>query len=123
MILFIDFLTEMPRKHVRLLGSRKYRDYTSDKLEEAIEVVADGSLTIREASRRFAIPYGTTYNKFKGKHGNIPGRPTVFTKQEELAILEAAAKCSDWGFPLNLLDLRMMAKYYLDRKGKKRWHF
>lgn len=101
-----------------LLGSRKYRDYTSDKLEEAIEVVADGSLTIREASRRFAIPYGTIYNKFKGKHGNIPGRPTVFTKQEELAILEAAAKCSDWGFPLNLLDLRMMAKYYLDRKGK-----
>lgn len=108
----------MPRAHKRLLGSRPYMDYSSEKLEQAVEAVVEGTLSIREASKRFKIPFGTVYNKYKGKYGRKPGRPTVFTEQEELAILQSAAKCSDWGFPLNLMDVRMMAKYYLDRKGR-----
>lgn len=103
----------MPRKHKRVLVSRQYLDYTSEKLETALHTVVEGTCTIREASRRFGIPLDTLYNKYKRKH-----HPTVFTKQEELAILQAAANCSDWGFPLNRMNIRMMAKYYLDRKDK-----
>lgn len=75
-------------------------------------------MKIREASRSFNVPFGTIYNKYKGLHIKTPGRPTVFSHNEELAILECAAKCSDWGFPLTLLDLRMFGKYYLDGIGK-----
>ncbi|KAG5895107.1 hypothetical protein JTB14_036382 [Gonioctena quinquepunctata] len=60
----------------------------------------------------------TLYNRFKEIYGSNPGRPTIFTHDEELAILKAAAKCADWRFPLSLLDMRMMAKYYSDRKGR-----
>ncbi|KAG5897541.1 hypothetical protein JTB14_004316 [Gonioctena quinquepunctata] len=108
----------MARKHKCLRGSRSYRNYSKEKLEEALGKVVDGTLSIREATRQFSIPFGTLYNRFKGIHGNNPGRPTIFTHDEELAILKSAAKCADWGFPLSLLDMRMMAKYYLDRKGR-----
>lgn len=108
----------MPRNHKRVLGSRSYCDYSNEKMEEALQNVLEGTLTIREASRRFSIPFGTLYNKYKGRHGGRPGRPTIFTRKEEVAILKAASKCSDWGFPLSLMDVRMMAKYYLDRMGK-----
>ncbi|KAG5891915.1 hypothetical protein JTB14_022665 [Gonioctena quinquepunctata] len=80
-----------------------------EKLEEALGKVVDGTLSIREATRQFSIPFGTLYNRFRGIHGY---------NDERLAILKSAAKCADWGFPLSLLDMRMMAKYYLDRKGR-----
>lgn len=72
----------------------------------------------REASWRFGITYnkftGTLCTKFKGK----PGCSTVLTNQKELATLRLAAKCSDWGFLLNLMAIRMMVKIFFDRKGK-----
>ncbi|KAG5887303.1 hypothetical protein JTB14_006448 [Gonioctena quinquepunctata] len=79
----------MARKHKRLLGSRSYRNYSKEKLEEALGKVVDGTLSIREATRQFSIPFGTLYNRFKGIHGNNPGRPTIFTHDEELAILKS----------------------------------
>ncbi|KAG5876578.1 hypothetical protein JTB14_037870 [Gonioctena quinquepunctata] len=109
---------KMARKHKRLLGSRSYRNYSKEKLEEALGKVVDGTLSIREATRQFSMPFGTLYNRFKVIHGNNPGRPTISTHDEELTILKSAAKCADWGFPLSLLDMKMMAKYYLDRKGR-----
>ncbi|KAK4880400.1 hypothetical protein RN001_008546 [Aquatica leii] len=108
----------MPRKHNRLLGSKGYCDFSQEKLEEALENVMEGRFTIREASMTFSILFGTLYNKYKGKYGGKPGRPTIFSFEEEVAILKAAAKCANWGFPLTLLDIRMMSKYYLDRKGR-----
>ncbi|KAG5892271.1 hypothetical protein JTB14_034222 [Gonioctena quinquepunctata] len=108
----------MARKQKCLLGSRSYRNYSREKLEEALGKVVDGTLSIREATRRFSIPSGTLYNRFEGIHGNNPGRPTIFTHDEKMAILKSAAKCVDWGFPLSLLDMIMMAKYYSDRKGR-----
>ncbi|KAG5871321.1 hypothetical protein JTB14_021833 [Gonioctena quinquepunctata] len=108
----------MTRKHKRLLGSRSYRNYSKEKLKEALGKVVDGTLSIREATRQFSIPFGTLYNRFEGIHGNNPGRPTISTHDEELTILKSAAKCADWVFSLSFLDMRMMAKYYLDRKGR-----
>lgn len=42
----------------------------------------------------------------------------MFSEAQEKAILESAAKCAQWGFPLRLLDLRMFAKAFLDRSGR-----
>ncbi|KAG5871036.1 hypothetical protein JTB14_010587 [Gonioctena quinquepunctata] len=109
---------KMARKHKRLLRSRSYRNYSKEKLEEALGKVVDGTLSIREATRQFSIPFGTMYNRLKGIHGNNLGRSIIFTHDEELAILKSAAKCADWGFPSSLLDMRIMAKYYLDRRGR-----
>ncbi|RVE48495.1 hypothetical protein evm_006806 [Chilo suppressalis] len=54
----------------------------------------------------------------KGLHTRTVGGQTVFTHAEEKALLRAAATCADWVFPLTALDLRMIAKAYLDKQGK-----
>lgn len=78
----------------------------------------EGKLTIRGASERYKIPYGTVYNGYKGMHMRKPGAQTAFSESEEKCILRAAAKCSDWGYPLTLLDLRFYAKAFLDKQGR-----
>lgn len=75
-------------------------------------------MTLRGASEKYNIPYGTIHNKYHGKFGRRPGAPPVFSENEESIILKSAAKSAEWGFPLSLLDLRMFAKMLLDRQGR-----
>ncbi|KAJ8930609.1 hypothetical protein NQ314_016579 [Rhamnusium bicolor] len=91
----------MVRKYQRTSGTRTYRDYTDTQLNEAIQKIADNELSIKAASQRRT------------------GGQTVFTDLEEKAILNSALKCADWGFPLDLLEIRMLAKKYLDLKGRR----
>ncbi|XP_026326216.1 uncharacterized protein LOC113234910 [Hyposmocoma kahamanoa] len=108
----------MPRIYKRKLGSREYRNYTEARLEEALTQIVDGKLTIRGASQLYNISYGTLYNKYKGTHVKKPGAQPVFSESEEEALLKSAAKCADWGYPLTILDLRFLAKAFLDRQGR-----
>lgn len=61
----------------------------------------------------------TIYNKLKGKKQKVPGKPQVFSCEEELSIVIGITKCAEFGFPLDSFDLRMIAKSYLDSKGRK----
>ncbi|KAK9681107.1 hypothetical protein QE152_g38567 [Popillia japonica] len=42
----------------------------------------------------------------------------VFSDNEESSFLNAVCICGDWGFPLTVTDLRLLAKNYLDEKGR-----
>lgn len=106
----------MPRAYKRQLGSRQYKNFTNEALENALREVVDGRMGIRQASREFKIPYGTLNNKYHGRHGSQQGGQTVFSRAEENAFVNAIAKSSDWGFPLNKKDLQIFVKSYLDRK-------
>lgn len=108
----------MVRVYKRKIGTRSYKNYTEEQLNEAIQKVADGELSMKAAAARYKIPFGTIHNKFHGKHIKNTGGQPIFSNAEEMAIINAAAKCSDWGFPLDLLDIRMLAKSYLDRRGR-----
>jgi hypothetical protein len=115
---FGDFWLQMVRTYRKKPGTRNYRNYTETQLEEAVQRIADGQLTMRAAVREYDIPFGTLNNKFHGKHIHNAGGQSALSIAEEVALINAAIKCSDWGFPLNLLDLRMLAKAYLDRCGR-----
>lgn len=108
----------MVRTYKKTPGTRNYKNYAEDALEEALEKITNDEMTIHAASVQYNIPFGTLYNKYKGLHVKTPGGQPVFSQQEELSILSAAATCADWGFPLTLLDLRYFAKAYLDKRGK-----
>lgn len=108
----------MVRTYKKTPGTRNYKHYTEEMLEEAIEKITNDELSINAASLQYHIPYGTLYNKYKGLHGRTHGGQTVFSHQEEISILRAASTCADWGFPLTFLDLRFFAKGYLDKRGK-----
>ncbi|KAJ2937286.1 hypothetical protein O0L34_g19527 [Tuta absoluta] len=108
----------MVRTYKKMPGTRNYRNYSDETLEEALQKITNDELSINAASIQYHIPFGTLYNKFKGQYGKSPGGQPVFSHTEEISILRAASTCADWGFPLTLLDLRFYAKYYLDKQGK-----
>ncbi|KAJ8732805.1 hypothetical protein PYW07_015404 [Mythimna separata] len=112
------FSRTMPRIYKKKLGTREYRNYSEATVNEALSQVVDGKLSIRGASEQYNIPYGAIYNRYKGTHMRKPGAQTVISESEEKAILKSAAKCSDWGYPLTLLDLIFFAKAFLDKKGR-----
>lgn len=108
----------MVRDYKKKVGTRAYRNYSDENLQEAILKIKDRELTIREASRKYKISFGTLYNKTKGKHTLKHGGQPVFSPEQEIVLLEAIIKCSDWGFPLTMTDARMFIKHYLDRSGR-----
>ncbi|CAH1364083.1 unnamed protein product, partial [Tenebrio molitor] len=59
---------KMVRTYRKKPGTRNYRNYTETQLEEAVQRIADGQLTMRAAVREYDIPFGTLNNKFHGKH-------------------------------------------------------
>ena len=47
------------------------------------------------------------------------GHPTIFSDNEENSLVTHLTTVADWGFPMNLFDLRCLAKIYLDQQGRK----
>jgi len=106
------------RHYKREKGARGYQTaYTVDVLRDAVAAVQEG-ISIRQSSKRFGIPFGTLYNRIKKNHQMKPGGMTTLTDNEEKVIAEHVTVVSDWGFPLESLDLRLIVKGYLDRTGR-----
>lgn len=108
----------MPRQYKRKLGARRYADYDPATLEEALQKVAEDGWSLRRASVEFQIPFGTLRNKFNGLRNRKTGGQKVFSENEEKAFISHASLCGEWGFPLTILDIRNLAKNYLDSKGR-----
>ena len=73
----------MVRNYKRKVGSRSYRNYTNDQLQNAIRAVQSKNLSVNKAAETLKIPRKTLEKKMKKQHTNKPGRPCVFTKAEE----------------------------------------
>lgn len=61
-------------------------------------------------SKPYQIPFGSLHNRFNGKHGTKPGGQTMFSNEEEKQMTAAVTKYREWGFPLTLMDLRLVLK-------------
>lgn len=76
----------------------------------------NGTLSDRKASVTFGIPRSTIQNKMKENHPGKVGRKPVFTEIEEVSTTRVVQMCS-WGLPLDMLDLRLLIKSYLTKRG------
>ncbi|XP_050295082.1 uncharacterized protein LOC126735176 [Anthonomus grandis grandis] len=95
-----------------------YRHYSEKALARAIEEVKKGRLTLAKASEHFKVPIATISRRARGS--NIfekPGRPSIFSKEEEEQFVKYLNIVAAWGFPFDILDLRLFVKNYLDKKG------
>lgn len=105
----------MPRNPTKNPIARDYRStYTNQDLMNAIDDVRKKRLSMNKASLIYGIPRGTLQNKIRGIHIRNPGHPTVFSEAEEASLVTALVSLSDWGYPLEFFDLRILAKAYLD---------
>lgn len=108
----------MPSNYHRKPGSRRYVDYTKDELKECLAAVKSKMLTQRAAAKKYHIPRSTIKNKLRGKYLNKPGRPTVFTEEEEMVFVANITALSEYGFPLTDFDLKMIIRDYLASQGR-----
>lgn len=107
----------MPRNYIKKLGSRTYRNYSDDYLDECLNKIRNGQLTQRVAAAQYNIPRSTLKNKLKGAHVQKHGKPPVFTEEEESSFVQHLLKLSEYGFPVDEFDFRMVVKNYLSKKG------
>lgn len=105
----------------RALGSRPYRNYTQESLEEAVRAIKSNKLSYHKAAQKFGIPKNTLLMKVK--HTRSVGRQTIFTEAEEETFVAHAIAMSTFGFPVSTFDLRCVAKMYLNRVGRKEQRF
>lgn len=108
----------MPRVHQHNVGCRAYGNYSDSVLAEAISKIKSKELTMRAASRKYKIPFGTLQNKVHEKHLKPVGEQTVLSMEEEAAIIKSVTTYADWGYPFTLFDLRLFTKSYLDNIGR-----
>ena len=108
----------MPRKHQRIPGSRRYKDYTEEMLEECVRRIKSGNLTQRDAEKEYSIPRSTIKNKLSGKHLKPVGQPLVLSFDEERLILNRVQLMCDYGFPATPQDVRHYIKCYLYTKNR-----
>ena len=74
------------------------------------------TMSERKASLTFGIPRSTIQNKLNGKHfKNIGGQITFAQQEEELFAIRIMKMC-EWGFPVDIADLRMIVSVYLENQ-------
>ena len=108
----------MPRNPKRKPNARAYKTkYTNQDLVDAISAVQGGVTKSWKAAKDFQIPFGTLINKLKDLHPGIPGRRTVFSV-EEASIVSAISALEVSSFPLTPVEIRLLAKNFLDQQGR-----
>lgn len=110
-------LIDMPRNYVRDPRSKAYTKRTETEIKPAINAIKNG-MSIKEASRRFKIPYTVLHRHYSKKDLKKPGGQTVLSEEEELVIVEKLETCAEWGYPIDKFTLRLFVKNYLERRGK-----
>ena len=101
----IIVFTEIPRTYKPRQRGKQHLSYSPETLEECIESVKSGTLSINKASKTFNIPKGTIQNKMKNIHPKSVGPPTTITRHKEELFMTRVITMCNWGFPLDKLDL------------------
>lgn len=113
----------MPQKYKRKIGGRRYVQYSTETLGNAVNAVIRG-MSYKEASETYNIPVVTLWRKMNNKNPKKYGGQPVLNSVEENAIVEAVITAAEWGYPYEKEDIKCLVKSYLDRAGKvvKKFH-
>jgi hypothetical protein len=112
----------MVRDQKRAIGARKYKDFSPQQLEKAVEAVKSG-MSLRKAQDKFGVPRCSINRAITGKHTGKVGRPYVLSEIDQNVLATCISAAGDWGFPLTLYDIRLIVKAFLDRCGKREPRF
>lgn len=112
----------MVHTYKRMPGACKYKDYTGDQLDKAIEAVRNGT-SLRKAAEEFGVSRCSINRAINVKNRGKVGRPSVFSDEEQQTLAQCLCMAGDWGFPLTVYDIRLIVKAFLDRSGKSEKRF
>jgi len=109
----------MPRNYDKGCRSKTYKKPNPTDLANAVNAIKRKRMTYREAQEVYGINYSVIYRHVNNKDIKKQGGQTSLSLSEEKLLIDNILLCAEWGFPLDRLDLRLLVKGYLDRRGKK----
>lgn len=109
----------MPQDYVNDFRTKRYKKPIPDDLQKALRAVKSKQVTYREAEEIYGIHFSVIYRHVNKSNIKKQGGQTALTESEEQLLIERILLRADWGFPLEQLDLRLLVKGYLNRKGKQ----
>lgn len=90
-------------------------NYSKDDLNQALEEVKGGRMTVNKASKLYNIPYPTIYTNLKRTRGakkSFKGRLTALSRQEE-ELTNGIATLQKWGFGLSRKEIIELVGQYV----------
>lgn len=87
----------MARAFKRTVGSRKYKDYSNESLQKAVEAVKNGT-SIRQASLQSGPSRATIKKILDGGTTGKVGNPFVLS-EEQNKLAKCLCVAADWVFP------------------------
>lgn len=106
------------KKKVASKAGRRYTAKVSKvNLEKAKNDVENKRLSVRDAAKKWNLSKSTLHDYIKGIHTKSVGRQTIFSDEEETLLCDRIVTLANWGFPLDIMDLRMLVKGYLEKRG------
>jgi transposase-like protein len=96
------------------------RQYSKDDLQEAINAVYDGRMSVSDAARHYNnIPRSTLDAHVSGKTNSLNrGRPTVLNTAEEQTLVDSLIYLADGGFGLDNYGLKIFVADFCINIGK-----
>ncbi len=105
------------------MPGKSFRQYREAEMNSALEAIKKGS-TVRNASKKFEVPYTTLLYKSQGKFGNKMGPEPILKAEYEETLIGWINKMKELGFPIvkdHLLDSveRLVTLNKIETKFKK----
>ena len=108
----------MPRVYKRKPGSRSYlTNYSDEDLRKALSYHKSCGVTLKMAADKYNVPYSTLQRKYTALPTKKPGGQTCLTEETEVLLLKTISTMTDWRVPVDSLDIRLLVKKYLDKRG------
>lgn len=108
----------MPREY-KSKSLKPYKKHDSIVLQQAVMDVKNNVFTLRRAAEHYGINYSVIYRHLKkGDAIKSHGGQTCLSNGEERILIDRLKICAEWGYPIDVLNLRVIIKEFLDRKGK-----
>ena len=108
----------MVRKYLKMVGPSRRQNYEFTAMIRAQAAVRRG-MSIRAAAEKFGVPNSTLGNKVKGiLQGKYGGQTALTSEEEEEKLVHCILTCARWRIPLQMMDIWLVVKGFLDRAGK-----
>ena len=94
--------------------------YSKETLEEALNNIRRGALTVYRAAKEYGIPKITLYSRLKGKRGvksQTLGRSTAIPPEHETKLASCLKVMEKWGFGLSRKEIIEIVAIYVAKNG------
>ncbi|XP_063530864.1 uncharacterized protein LOC134741926 [Cydia strobilella] len=106
----------MVRNYKPKPGSRQYRKYDPEIMKKAYKEFLNGEGSLCSIARKYNITKSCLYGRIHYNRTNETGGRKAFTLEREEHIIKYIHACAPWQYHLQFWDLRLLIKFYLDRR-------